>query len=87
MPTLLSSDEIDIRLLFTESVPDVLQFLRQVVRDREPIALATSAEDSAFFLNLANLKQFTLADHDSAADDPTVDGKVTVLTSIAEVGK
>ncbi|MBN0971541.1 hypothetical protein P9A14_15065 [Gordonia hongkongensis] len=81
MGTLLTSDEFEIRLLFAESVPEVMQFVRDVVRQREPIAL--ELEGSAHIVNLANVRHFSLVDEtdDVVADS---DERTTVVLSIAE---
>ena len=81
MGTLLTSDEYEIRLLFAESVPEVMQFVRDVVRQREPIAL--ELEGSAHIVNLANVRHFSLVDEtdDVVADS---DERTTVVLSIAE---
>lgn len=82
MGTLLTSDEFEIRLLFAESVPEVMQFVRDMVRQREPIAL--ELEGSAHIVNLANVRHFSLVDR--TADDETLDSdeRTTVVLSIAE---
>ncbi|KSU56145.1 MULTISPECIES: hypothetical protein [unclassified Gordonia (in: high G+C Gram-positive bacteria)] len=81
MGTLLTSDEFEIRLLFAESVPEVMQFVRDVVRQREPIAL--ELEGSAHIVNLANVRHFSLVDEtdDVVADS---DERTTVVLSFAE---
>ena len=81
MGTLLTSDEFEIRLLFAESVPEVMQFVRDMVRQREPIAL--ELEGSAHLVNLANVRHFSLVDEtdDVVADS---DERTTVVLSIAE---
>ncbi|MEE4022896.1 hypothetical protein V1Y59_07385 [Gordonia sp. PKS22-38] len=83
MSTLLTSPELDIQLLFTESVPEVTEFLRDVVRKQEPIAVTVGdPEPTAYFVNVARLTQFTLTDHEPDQGD---DGTVTVLLSVAQV--
>ena len=81
MGTLLTSDEFEIRLLFAESVPEVMQFVRDVVRQREPIAL--ELEGSAHIVNLANVRHYSLVDEtDDVVEDS--DERTTVVLSIAE---
>ncbi|EON33978.1 hypothetical protein GTC6_03340 [Gordonia terrae C-6] len=82
MGTLLTSDEFEIQLLFAESVPEVMQFVRDVVRQREPIAL--ELEGSAHLVNLANVAHLSLVDH--TPDDDTLDSdeRTTVVLSISE---
>lgn len=58
-----------------------MQFVRDVVRQREPIAL--ELEGSAHIVNLANVRHFSLVDEtdDVVADS---DERTTVVLSIAE---
>ncbi|NDZ97722.1 hypothetical protein [Gordonia sp. SL306] len=84
MPTLLTSDELDIRILFTESAPDVLTFVREAIRGHEPIGLSTNADHHVYLVNLANLKQFALTELDRD-DESLADDQITVLTSLAEL--
>ncbi|MYR07915.1 hypothetical protein GTV32_17140 [Gordonia sp. SID5947] len=84
MPTLLTSDELDIRILFTEAASEVATFVREVIRERQPIGLSTNAAHDVYVVNLANVKQFALAE--VARDDESLaDDLLTVLTSLAEL--
>ncbi|MDV7100257.1 hypothetical protein R4227_08955 [Gordonia amicalis] len=83
MASLLTSDEFDLRLLFTEPVAEVGKFLREVVSKREPIAF--EVEGTAHFLNLGNVKHFTLADQDPDDDSLGADDGKTVVLAISEV--
>ncbi|ATD71622.1 MULTISPECIES: hypothetical protein [Gordonia] len=83
MATLLTSDEFDLRLLFAEPVAEVKKFLREVVDKREPIAL--EVEGTAHFLNLGNVKHFTLVDQDPGDESLGTDDGKTVVLAISEV--
>ncbi len=83
--TLLSSDELEIRIIFTDPVTDAIGFVRDIVRDRAPIVLSTGKDTTAYVVILANLKEFTLAEHDTDASPVADDDPVTIVTSIAEL--
>ena len=84
MATLLTSDELEIQVLFTEALPEVVAFVREVIADGTPLTLLTGGDTKAYVVNLGNLKQFALDDHDADTDelDQT---RVTVLLTMAEV--
>lgn len=84
MATLLTSDELEIQILFTESLPEVVAFVREVISDGSPLTLLTGADSKAYVVNLANLKQFALDDHD-ADNDELDQSRVTVLLTMTEV--
>ncbi|MCH5641716.1 MULTISPECIES: hypothetical protein [unclassified Gordonia (in: high G+C Gram-positive bacteria)] len=84
MATLLTSDELEIQILFTESLPEVVAFVREVISDRSPLTLLTGGDSKAYVVNLANLRQFALDDHDADTDELD-QSRVTVLLTMAEV--
>ncbi|MDL9945658.1 hypothetical protein QSJ19_08675 [Gordonia sp. ABSL11-1] len=83
--TLLSSDELEIRVIFTDPVTDVIGYVRDVVRDRAPMVLSTGKDTTAYVVLLANVREFTLAEDDTDSSHVADDDPVTVVTSIAEL--
>ncbi|AZG47407.1 hypothetical protein [Gordonia insulae] len=83
MPTLLTSDELEIQILFTEPAPDVIAFVREVIEKQQPLVLTTGGDHTTYVVNLATVGQLTLVEHGS--DDPLDEDRVTVLMSLAEV--
>lgn len=82
MATLLTSDELDISILFNEPLTEVLPFVRAVIIKREPLDLLTGGDSIAHVINLANLTQFQLAETEAEDLDPE---RRTVVLSLAEV--
>ena len=83
--TLLSSDELEIRILFTDPVTDVVDFVRDMIRNRAPVVLSTGKDTTAYVVVLANVKEFTLAEHDTDASPVGDDDPTTIVVSIAEL--
>ncbi|MBD0859842.1 hypothetical protein IA539_01235 [Gordonia sp. zg691] len=83
MATLLTSGEFEIRLLFTEPVSEVTQYLRQVVAQREPIVL--EVEGTVHVLNLAEVRHFTLVHQDPDDDSMGTDDGKTVVLALSEL--
>ncbi|GAC67588.1 hypothetical protein [Gordonia soli] len=83
MATLVTSDELDINLLFSDPVQDVLLYLQEVVRQREPLGILTGEENLGIIVNLANIAQVTIVEHDDS--EPDEDDKLTLVISIAEI--
>ena len=82
MSSLVTADELGVRLLFPDPVSEVIEFLREVINQREPLVLMT--DDVARVVNFANVASFTVAERDR--DDPALDadGVTTVVISLAE---
>ena len=83
MATLLTSDEFDLRLLFTEPVAEVRKFLRETVTKGEPIVF--EVEGTVHVLNLGNVKHFTLVDQEPDDESLGTDDGRTVVLAISEV--
>ncbi|AZZ81559.1 MULTISPECIES: hypothetical protein [Gordonia] len=83
MATLLTSDEFEIRLLFSDPVPEVRQFLHEVIAKREPIAL--DVEGTVHLLNVANARHVVLADQDPDDESLATGDRTTIVTSLVEL--
>ncbi|MBM7278427.1 hypothetical protein JTZ10_11720 [Gordonia rubripertincta] len=83
MATLLTSDEFEIRLLFSDPVPEVRQFLREAIEKREPIAL--DVEGTVHLLNVANATHVVLAEQDPDDESLATGDRTTIVTSIVEL--
>ena len=83
MATLLTSDELEIRLLFSDPVPEVRQFLHEAIEKREPIAL--DVEGTVHLLNVANATHVVLAEQDPDDESLATGDRTTIVTSIVEL--
>lgn len=83
MSTLVRAEGLDLQLLFPEAVAEVVEFLREVVRKREPLTLVL--DDVTHVVNFANLAGFTLTERDQDDEALDADGVPTVVISLAEV--
>lgn len=86
MPTLLTSAEIEMQILFTEPVPDVIEFVRELIIKRDPLVLTAGGaggNHTTYVINLASLAQFTLTER--APGGPLDEDVATVLVSLAEL--